>query len=422
MEWKVSEKMLFVALSAYAAGQKRADFSMLSPTPGDWNELFQLADIHQLLPVVYEMSYQSPELEELLSYEKDGVKKGQALFEKVRKKSVHTIGRQTYRADLFLTQYDLLTAAGVHPVVLKGIVLRDIYQKGDHRISTDEDIWVPSEDFMKAVSVFQEAGFHEMDEIRADAQEIGWQRKDGSYIELHRTLFGEERVFGRELSGLLSGAYERSVVVTLQNGRAVRTLSPEDHFLYLILHAYKHFVGPGVGIRQVMDIGLLGMKYREEIRWEKLLEDLKSIRAEYFTAAIFWICRNTLGIPVASQTVWDDVKTDGAPLLKDMMDAGLYGSVTMERLHTATITLNQVEAGRTNQKTSIWKTAFPPKEKLVGSYPELKDHPGRLPIVWIKRLWRYRKETKKTANNDTMETLRLGKQRTELLKQYKIIE
>lgn len=87
---------------------------------------------------------------------------------------------------------------------------------------------------------------------------------------------------------------------------------------------------------------------------------------------------------------------------------GLFSDVTERE------TPYPVENGRT-------VFSMPPRERLEKTYPELREHPAKLPLVWVKRLWKYAKETKNTKNDSAAESLRIAKERTELLKYYHIV-
>ena len=82
------------------------------------------------------------------------------------------------------------------------------------------------------------------------------------------------------------------------------------------------------------------------------------------------------------------------------------------------MTLNAVE-GQNN--TNRFKAIFPNVDYLKGSYTYLQKHPILLPIAWTQRILSY---LNKNKNNTTsyINTMELGKQRIELLKEYKIIK
>lgn len=43
-----------------------------------------------------------------------------------------------------------------------------------------------------------------------------------------------------------------------------------DQLFYLICHCFKHFINNGVGLRQLMDIGMYSIKNYELVDWDKL--------------------------------------------------------------------------------------------------------------------------------------------------------
>ena len=90
----------------------------------------------------------------------------------------------------------------------------------------------------------------------------------------------------------------------------------------------------------------------------------------------------------------------------------------MDRKHTALMTLDAVED---NSGGNRLKAVFPSVDYLKGRYTYLEKYPIQLPIAWIQRIFSYMKK-----NNDNtasyINTMELGKQRIELLKEYKIIK
>ena len=52
----------------------------------------------------------------------------------------------------------------------------------------------------------------------------------------------------------------------------------------------------------------------------------------------------------------------------------------------------------------------------------LKKIPFLLPATWLIRILRYEKEMRKNANKNVTDALKIGNQRIELMRKYKIIE
>jgi hypothetical protein len=327
---------------------------------------------------------------------------------------------QTIRTGEFLSLNRTLRAAGVKPLVIKGLICRQLYPKPDLRPSGDEDLLVSKEEFGPCCRVMADAGLEPGTEGPED-YEVSF-RKQGSplYIELHKHLFPPQSDAYGDLNHFFADAFDRAVEVDVA-GERVWTMAPTDHLFYLICHAFKHFLHSGFGIRQVGDIVLFAGRYGSEICWEQVFRNCEAIRAERFAAAIFRIGEKYLGI--GSPEIFRAVDADEMPLLSDLLEGGLYGDASLSRKHSSNITLERVAAQKRGKRArgAMGASIFPSAEKLAGKYPYLKDHPWLLPAAWGQRLWQYARETRKIQDSSAAEALKIGQERVELLRCYGII-
>ena len=199
-----------------------------------------------------------------------------------------------------------------------------------------------------------------------------------------------------------------------------------DHLFYLLCHSFKHFLHSGFGIRQVCDIVLYANAYGSQIDWLRILEQCKAIHGERFAAALFRIGSRYLTFdPVKAcyPQQWQEIQVDELPMLEDLLDSGVYGSANRSRLHSSTITLNAVSAQKKGKKAGnhLLKTIFPSAKALSGRYRYLERKPFLLPVAWADRILHYRKETANTPGNTAAESVKIGNQRIELMKQYGVI-
>ena len=100
----------------------------------------------------------------------------------------------------------------------------------------------------------------------------------------------------------------------------------------------------------------------------------------------------------------------------------MYGSNDYTRLHSSTVTLNAVKTSRTGEKSAVLRTVFPKREYLERRYPYLKKHPYLLPVAWAQRLAHYASEKKSGAGNSASGSIKLAKERIELMKQYGVMD
>ena len=402
--------MNFRFLQVLRAALKGEKLNRNDLTPEQWRELLAMAEAHKLLPLVLDSLQNCPGLQSM-----DG-----AQLAAFRRQARHHVMMQTLRTGEFLALNRTLRAAGIMPLVVKGLICRQLYPKPDLRPSGDEDVLVSEEQFALCCRLMTDAGMTPGTE-EPEAYEVPF-RKTGSplYIELHKHLFQpESQVYG-DLNRFFENVFENPVELEI-GGDRVMTMAPTDHLLYLICHAFKHFLHSGFGIRQVCDIVLFAWRYGSEIRWEQVLRCCEEIRAERFAGAIFRIGENYLD--VAAPEVFRAVDAEEMPLLTDLLEGGLYGDVSLSRKHSSNITLEAVAAQRQGRRArgAMGAAVFPGAGKLEGKYPYLKKHAWLLPVAWGQRLWSYARETRKDQNSSAAEALKIGTERVELLRHYGII-
>lgn len=372
----------------------------------DWPAIFTLANQQKLLPIVFETVRKIPAAEENV-----------ALFAVTKQQVIGQVLNQTVRSAEFSDLYHKLRSAGLHPIVVKGQLCSRLYPQTDHRISADDDLLIPDGEFMACHEQLLTNGLTTdtpVDEL-ATADEVSYT-KNGSplYIELHRHLFDSAEDAHDELNHFFTD-------INPVETDGFLAMPPHEHLLYLLLHAYKHFVRSGIGLRQFCDIGLWARAYHGEIDWQRLHEQCESVHAATFAAAAFRIARDDLGIEFDLPAPWDG-GIDVEPLLHDSLCGGVYGSNDLTRLHSSTVTLNAVKASRTGEKSSVLSTVFPKREYLERRYPYLKKRPYLLPVAWVQRIAHYASEKQSGADSSASGSIKLGKERIELMKRYGIMD
>lgn len=392
-------QFLHIAKAAVSGGEVTAESV-------DWPAVFALAGQQKLLPILFETVRKTPAAE-----------KNAALFAVTKQQVIGQVLNQTVRSAEFADLYQKLRSADLHPIVVKGRLCSRLYPLRDHRISADDDLYIPDAEFMACHEQLLANGLTTdtpVDEL-ATADEVSYT-KNGSplYIELHRHLFDSSEDAHDELNHFFADLKPVEIDGFL-------AMPPHEHLLYLLLHAYKHFVRSGIGLRQFYDIGLWARAYHAEIDWQRLHEQCESVHAATFAAAAFHIAGDYLGIEFDLPAPWD-ASIDVEPLLHDTLCGGVYGSNDLTRLHSSTVTLNAVKASRTGEKSSVLRTVFPKREYLERRYPYLKKRPYLLPVAWVQRIAHYASEKQSDADSSASGSIKLAKERIELMKRYGVMD
>ncbi len=336
----------------------------------------------------------------------------------------HQVAMQTVKSSRFLELYRQLRQAGLTPLVVKGITCRTIYPNPDNRISADEDVLLPQEQYAVGCRILEQFGMQTQDP--EDAHVRAYRKADEPlFVELHRQLFDPENdVYGswnRFFTEAFKQAEEQPVA-----GETVLTFAPTEYLLYLICHAFKHFLHSGLGIRQACDIAMYANARGGQIQWQQVLDKCKQIRAHLFAAAVFKIGQKYLTFdPVRAcyPAQWQALEVDERALLEDLLSSGIYGGATQSRKHSSNMTLRAVADHNRGKKAkgSIGAALFPSARTLENRYPYLKKHPWLLPAAWAHRIFKYKKETAKSKDDSAREAVKIGNRRMELLRQYGVI-
>ena len=162
----------FLNLLAAALGNAHDPVPEL--TADQWRELFALAAEHKVLPLIFEPAY--PQVARLDPALAAGTKR------QVRLQVV----AQTIRTAEFLELYRALEEAGATPLVVKGIVCRQLYPRADHRPSADEDLWIPPEQYPLCHGVMTRLGLVTGETDPDGVYEVPYRLAGSSlYLELH---------------------------------------------------------------------------------------------------------------------------------------------------------------------------------------------------------------------------------------------
>ena len=385
-------------------------------TPEQMGQIMTLAEQHHVLPLVFEATFSCAAATNM-----DGV-----LFMKCKRTTVQSVMVQAIKTEEFLALNRHLREHGVTPLVVKGIICRSLYPRPDYRTSGDEDVLCGEHQFKATHSAMIDFGM-EATASTLDSYEVPYRRDDSAlYIELHKTLFPTESDIFSDCNRFFEDCFDRLIEVDIQ-GDPVATLNHTDHMLYLLLHAFKHFLHAGFGIRQVCDMVLYANAFGSQIDWEYVRMKCRGLRADTFAAALFDIGKKHLGFSPEKACYpysWQQMEVNGDALLADLLYGGIYGSSDMSRVHSSNMTLNAVSADKKGKKAkkSLIKTVFPPARNLEHRFPYLRRAPVLLPVAWVSRIFGYAKESLTESDTSVSDIIRTGSQRIDLLRHYDIID
>lgn len=410
-----AEEAFLALVRAGIQGEKPADPAL---DGSEWEAVLELAERHKLLPLVLDAAFG------LRSLMAQGTGKQPVDVLEQRKTVLTQVNRQVVQENEFLNLILALRERGLEPLVVKSAVCRKLYPKPLLRPSVDDDLLIPPEQAAAFHAALQELDL-KPDNPRYDP-ETDWElsyHRPGSplYVELHKALFDPASPVFASFNSYFADTAAHPARVRIQDVELL-TAAPTDHLLFLLLHAYKHFLFSGFGLRIVADVCLFSRGHAAEIDFPAVLAACTDLRCERFAAAVFRIGEKYLDIAAPEAF---GLPVDEAPLLADVLSSGNLGE-DIDRLHSAHITLQTVAADRLGARAggTVRNTVFLPASALSGRYPYLKKSPWLLPVAWVSRTATYAmgRLRRKSGAERPAASLRIGKNRVDLLRAYHIID
>lgn len=337
-----------------------------------------------------------------------------------RQLAVQQVTRQAERTLDFYALYRYLRKEGLHPVVVKGELCSRLYPWPYHRISADHDLYIEKTEFPSCHRALLAYGLRtETPEEKLNSTDEVTYRDDNRryYIELHRALFDTGPDAPDDLNQFFPDVFGRLTEVD-----GMLSMQPHEHLLFLLLHAFKHFIHSGVGIRQTCDMALWVQAYADQIDWTRLKESCRLVHAERFAAAQFRIAQQYLGCSLPLPDCWQIGSVEAEPMLLDMFAGGVFGVSSLSRQYSSTGTMTAIRRNRAQKKPCILRSIFPTRTHMAKNYPYVQKHPLLLPAAWTSRIFRCIREIRQDGSGNASESLRLTNQRVELMRYYGVIE
>ena len=275
---------------------------------------------------------------------------------------------------------ETLRQADIPFVPLKGAVVRDLYPQTWMRVSADIDLLVHEEDLPRATEALAKELSYQVG--HKSHHDVTLTAPSGQTLELHYNLHVESE----RLDAVLDTVWTHTVT----EGSAVR-LTPEFQIFYGLAHLAYHFSHAGSGVRPFVDLWLLRTKTDYDEAAVRALCDESGLDRFYDAS-----CRLT-----RRWFTGDDTPDD---LLDEMQEycfsGGIFG--TQKQAETA------ARRGK-GKRQYLLRRVFMPRDSMEKLYPQLKEHPYRLPYYEVKRWGKllrpetrahFRQEAKLNQNTD----------------------
>ena len=266
--------------------------------------------------------------------------------------------------------FEALTGAGIPLLPVKGCWLKELYPNMEYRQMADLDVLVPEDQLQRAKQILLSLGYT-TDAVEDSANHAGFLKPPYTEVELHVRLLEHDNGYYRDV-------WQR--VQPVEGYPCLYRFSPEDEYIYYILHFHKHLEDAGTGIRSVLD----SLVYRTawpELNWTYLQQELEKWGLWELTRNLHRLCQSWF------QT-GEPVPADLEVMAEAILNAGSYGNVQ-------TRSRNRLDKLREKYPNPLIRAIVyccirvcRPREEMERSFPVLRKVPFLLPVFWIYRMAR----------------------------------
>jgi len=277
---------------------------------------------------------------------------------------------------------ELFSKTYIDHIFLKGSYLKKIYPESYMRSMGDIDILVKPDKMRLIHQILDEAGY------------VNWANSTGHdcfrkghkiFLEIHPSLDNE---FDLKYSPLFENTWDETNPVSSFEYQF------KDAFLlaYLLYHMIKHLSSSGIGIRNVLDIGLFLKQVDSRLTVEEAYGLLEPTHLWTFFQNIGYL--TTILFDFEYQTDYlsgyipDEAFTED--ITKFILKSGVHGHGEFHNPYLSGISKQALEEDNISSSKFkyILRLFFPPYRLLKGTYHYLEKYPILLPIAWIERAFK----------------------------------
>ena len=270
-----------------------------------------------------------------------------------------------------------MDGAGIRYLPLKGILLQELYPEYGIREMTDNDILFDAAYREPLRAFFLENGYEQKESA---AHHDSYHKPPFYNFEMHMALFSTASL--ASLYTYYIDVWDRAIPDG--DGTLGCHFSPEDFYLYILAHAYKHYKGAGTGLRTLADIYVCSRRLTLDRAYVEGELDRLGMRA--FEQTALRLAGILFGTPDDASACERALTDEYARHLDYFTRSGMNGSANTE-IDKLLRTI-QPDSDRLTPAVRlryIFARLFPPAAPLYKAYPFFGRHRLLTPVMYIVR-------------------------------------
>lgn len=261
----------------------------------------------------------------------------------------------------------LFDANGIEYLPVKGAVIKSLYPRPEYRVMGDADILIRQEQYPLIRSLLPSLGMKEKDN---SDYEYTWECPELT-LELHRHLVSQH--FRNYFT-----YYRDSWQFARKEENSTRYfLSPEDHFIYLIVHFAKHYLNGTICAKDICDF-YVWRQAHPHMDGDYILRQLHTLQLADFYRNVQDLLDNWFkGAPATEATEL---------ITRSAFQGGVHDE--FNRSVADNVMRRHTDDGDPLLKMKIiwfFRALFPSRITMSYTYPVLTKCPVLLPVFWVVR-------------------------------------
>jgi len=288
------------------------------------------------------------------------------------------------KAILFDTERAKLLAfleqKGIWYLPLKGIVLKDYYPAIGTRQMSDNDILFDSS-FSGVVQAYMESQGYEAVSVGTGVHD-SYKKEPVYNFELHRALYG-----GLHQDGWAE--YYKNIkdrLILDKDSSYGYHFTDEDFYVYIMSHAYKHYIGSGTGLRTLLDFYVY-LKAKPEMDFAYIEKECEALGIASFEKKNRSLCKKVFPAVILKEMtdLQQRLSAEETDMLCYYFSSGVYG--TVERGIENSMKKFGKKPNGISRLKYLWKRLFPGYETYKYYAGSCKSKAMQSLIGWFRRLF-----------------------------------
>lgn len=267
---------------------------------------------------------------------------------------------------------------GIWYMPLKGSILKEWYPKFGMREMADNDILFDASKRQEVKAIFQGRGYTVKGYNKSNHDE--YEKPPVYNFEMHVELY-------HKTYGTFNEKYADVKQRLIPDAEVPYRLhfTPEDFYVFVIAHAYKHYSNSGTGIRTLADIYIMNQKLGGTLNWEYVDSELRGLGIFSYEHESRELAQKLFGITELPTEA--NLSEAEQQMLTYYLGASTYGTIENRILHQ--MQKLQSDGGAITAYTKrkyLLSRIFPGREWCKESVPTVYKYPVLLPFFWFWRL------------------------------------